>query len=539
MGSKKVAIAATDSTRWNLLQEPLIRWRSKDQGKLHYSSLPQLFAAMQTYQVRDFPALRPHQRHPWHAFLVQLGAIAMHHAKQKQTWECAEDWRAAFRALTPYNTDDAPWCLVSPADSAALLQAPAPGETPAQWGHPIQAADALDMLVTAKNHGLKVARVRASQADDWLFTLVSLQTQEGFLGAGNYGISRMNGGFANRPGLGIAAMGTWGERWQSDLYSLLAQRARIASTYGFTHEKGHALLWQLPWSGADSLDLQTLDPLYIEVCRRVRLCEAQGQLQAHVTGSKVTRIAARNKHGATGDAWTPVMTPESKALTLSHTGFDYRILTELLMGEKFIMGAAWQLDAWAQSAQLQVIAQTIVRGEGKTHGYHERRIPISAKMRSMLTLGQQSQIRSITQNRIKAIADMGKLLWSSLVLWFANGNSHAQNDTVNKRASRFSRPFEQYEDARFFDDLTIHIDAQEEQHDAVYLQWQIGLAARAHKALTQAFVAGPRCSIQRYKAQSIALARFHTGLSNAFPDLVPQDTAKSSRTSDLEGARHV
>ena len=31
-------------------------------------------------QVEAFPALRPHQRHAWHAFLVQLGVIAMHKA---------------------------------------------------------------------------------------------------------------------------------------------------------------------------------------------------------------------------------------------------------------------------------------------------------------------------------------------------------------------------------------------------------------------------------------------------------------------------
>ena len=64
--------------RWNLLDEALIRWRCVAQGDLHHSSLPALLAALAADTVRDFPALRPHQRHPWHAFLSQLAAIALH-----------------------------------------------------------------------------------------------------------------------------------------------------------------------------------------------------------------------------------------------------------------------------------------------------------------------------------------------------------------------------------------------------------------------------------------------------------------------------
>ena len=175
-------IPATAVLLWNLLDEPLIRWRSTDGGALHSTSLPQLLAAMAANEVRDFPALRPHQRHPWHAFLVQLGAIALHHAEQSQPWHSAADWRAALLALTPNDPDGSPWCLVAPADRPALLQAPVPGENPTTWNNLLHAADALDMLVTSKNHDLKAARARHAQADDWLFALLSLQTQEGFLG---------------------------------------------------------------------------------------------------------------------------------------------------------------------------------------------------------------------------------------------------------------------------------------------------------------------------------------------------------------------
>lgn len=528
-------IPATAVLLWNLLDEPLIRWRSTDGGALHSTSLPQLLAAMSANEVRDFPALRPHQRHPWHAFLVQLGAIALHHAQKSQPWHSVADWRAALLALTPNDPDGAPWCLVAPADRPALLQAPVPGENPSTWNNLLHAADALDMLVTSKNHDLKAARARHAQADDWLFALLSLQTQEGFLGAGNYGISRMNGGFASRPGVGVAAAGAWGLRWQSDVASLLGQRERIASDYGLAPTGGHALLWLLPWSGKDALALEALDPLYIEICRRVRLAAPQGRIQAHVTGSKVARIAAKNSNGVTGDAWTPIETAKAKALTLSRNGFDYKLMSELIAGDGYTLGAAWRLDGWPQNTPLQAIAQATVRGQGKTEGYHERRVPISPKLRRLLTSGQRPLVANLAKKRIQAIADMRKLLWISLSLLFANGENDSGNDAISQRASRFVQPFEQHEDTRFFDDLAQHIEAEGAQQDAVYLQWLLGLAERAEAVLQHAFVAGPRSGMQRYKAQSAALSRFHAGLRGGkkppFPELVShyaqQRTARS------------
>jgi len=529
---------------FNLLHEPLISWRDVAHGAVRRSSLPEVLAALAADTLRDFPRLRAHQRHPWHAFLVQLAAIALHHAGQAQPWHITEEWRAALRALTPDDPDDAPWCLVAPPGRPALLQAPVPGENPATWNNLLHAADALDMLVTSKNHDLKAARAHHTQADDWLFALLSLQTQEGFLGAGNYGISRMNGGFASRPGVGVAAMGHWGQRWQSDIASLLAQRERIANTFGLAPAGGHTLLWLLPWSGMDALALESLDPLYIEICRRVRLAAPQGRIQAHTTGSKVARIAAKDSNGVTGDAWTPIETAKGKALTVSRNGFDYKLMNELLTGDGYTQGAAWRIDGWPQDATLQAIAQVTVRGQGKTEGYHERCVPIPPKLRFKLTGVRRPLLAAQARKRIQAIADMRKLLWSSLVLLFANGENERGNDAVSNRASRFAQPFEQQEDGRFFDDLALQAEAEGERQEAVYLQWLLGLAERAEAVLLRAFEAGPRSGMQRYKARSAALSRFHGGLRGGkkppFPELVAHYAElRATRSTASEGEAHA
>ncbi|MBE0689114.1 MAG: hypothetical protein IH587_03215 [Anaerolineae bacterium] len=258
--------------------------------------------------------------------------------------------------------------------------------------------------------------------------------------------------------------------------------------------------------------MSALDPFYIEICRRVRLAVPHGRIQAHVTGSKVARVAAKDSNGVTGDAWTPLETAQAKALTVSRNGFEYRLMSDLLVGSRFTQGAAWRLDGWPQDVALQAIAQVTVRGQGKTEGYHERRVPISPKFRRLLMGAQRPLIAKMAEKRIQAIAEMRKLLWSSLALLFANGENSGGNDAISGRANRFAQPFEQQEDSRFFEDLVCQAEAGVEQQESVYLQWLIGLSGRAEDILLQAFDAGPRSGMQRYKARSAALSRFHAGL---------------------------
>ncbi|HET60278.1 MAG TPA: type I-E CRISPR-associated protein Cse1/CasA, partial [Chloroflexi bacterium] len=143
------------SCQYSLLDETLIRARCVGERSYRNYSLPELFAAMGQDEIRDFPALRPHQRHPWHAFLVQLAAIALHRAGEREPYADAAQWRQALLALTPDDPDGAAWCLVTPAEYPAFMQPPVPGEAVDKWKNRLLAPDELDMLVTSKNHDLK------------------------------------------------------------------------------------------------------------------------------------------------------------------------------------------------------------------------------------------------------------------------------------------------------------------------------------------------------------------------------------------------
>src|SRR4051794_20788578 len=106
--------------RFNLLDEQLVRV-APSAGSPDGLTLPGTFAALMRDDVAAFPGLRPHQRHAWHAFLVQVGALALLVGARSEPPTDEAAWADLLRALTPDDPDDAPWCLVAPPDRPALL----------------------------------------------------------------------------------------------------------------------------------------------------------------------------------------------------------------------------------------------------------------------------------------------------------------------------------------------------------------------------------------------------------------------------------
>ncbi len=504
--------------QYSLLDEQLIRARLVVGGQPVRYSLPGLFVALAHDEVRDFPALRPHQRHPWHAFLVQLAAMALHHDGRDQPFETEQAWKDALLALTPEHTDGAAWCLIAPHDKPAFMQAPVPGGKVDDWKSvkdktTIATPDELDMLITSKNHDLKAARMRRGELGDWVMALISLQTQEGSMGSGKFGISRMNSGYGSRPGVGIVSQQRFGKRWSRDVSKLLAERENIVEIIGLKEQVGIGLVWLKPWDGTSSLSFGVLDPFYIEICRRIRLqLSGNSVISAIGTGSKAQRIAAKERNGITGDPWTPIDIAEKKALTISVNGFNYQLAADLLCG-KYSKPIAQEILATDGTNGLAILAQGVARGGGKTGGYHERRIPISSAVRKMFFQKQTDILAKVAEYRVTAIDEMSSVLRASITTLLDNGKPQEGRSTpkgLKQKVGVFIKQFEQAEDSRFFDELNAEIEAAEPEQ--VRLQWLLAMADRAEANLKDAFVAGPQSGEQRYRVQSAALSRFHGGL---------------------------
>ena len=502
--------------RYNLLDEPLIRTRLVADGQPKSVSLPALFVALANDEVRDFPALRPHQRHPWHAFLVQLAAMALHRAGREEVFDTESAWKEALLGLTPDDPDGAAWCLISPHDRPAFMQAPVPGGRVDGWTDDSPSPDSIDVLVTSKNHDLKQERIRSSKADDWIYGLVSLQTQAPFPGAGNYGIARMNGGSSSRPGLGYILGKGFGNRWKRDV-AIAVQHRQDLLKLGYKEQDGIGLLWLIPWDGEKAFSFSQLDPFFIEICRRVRLIEIPVGIRALRTTTKGPRIAkdeAKARKGNTGDLWTPVHVVEGKSLGVSASGFNYKRLAELAYGSDFKKPPAQMIRTTETVGEIELVAQSIAGGQSTTDGYHERRIPISPTVRKLLVDRQTNRLASVAKERVYAVGQLAFLLRNSILVLLDGGktrnNPRDLPESISKKAANLAAAFEEVEDARFFSALNDEIES--DQPEAEHLNWLLSMVSSAETILKSAFAAGPQCGEQRYRAQAAALSRFHAGL---------------------------
>ncbi len=525
-----------DSPRLNLLDEPLIRIRDPG-GQGHRVSLPELFVALGKDAVRDYPALRPHQRHPWHALLVQLAALALDEAGEASPWDNAADWRAALLALTPDHPDGRAFCLLAPHDQPAFLQAPVSGAKLDGWKD-IATPDALDILVTSKNHDLKGERMRRAEADDWLFAVCALQTEGSYSKAGPtefyFGSVRMSGLQGSRPYVGVMPDGGPGRRWVRDVQIALRSRWAIADTFGL-NEDGLKLTWSVPWSGKSTgLSIGLLDPLFVEICRLVRLTgdALTLSLRALRRGSEVQRIAGKDMRGCLGDLWTPLdrkySAEKPSAFQIGKSGVSYSIVSEFLYPQaeaRFIPCPAQKIQPSDGDAGVTLLACGIARGQkGVSVGLQHRKVLVPARAVGMLRRGQLPPLAHASKERVNAIGTMKRdVLWPALTHLFDTGKSREKNektpDSVKDRANSFCSMFERAEDARFFDDLNQEIEA--EDGNAERLAWLIGLAERAEAVLRSAFAIGPQCGERRYRARSRALSYFHHALrgEKQFPAL--------------------
>ena len=495
---------------FNILTEPQIRIGTTN--GVYARPLPEVYAALMADEVEAFPILRPHQRHAWHAFLVQLGAMAMHRADRRKPPEDAETWVELIRGLTPHYPEDEPWHLVlEDPTKPAFMQPPARSkEREKDYKTAVVSPDELDMLVTSKNHDLKSVVATRANSDDWVFALITLQTMEGFGGAGNYGVSRMNGGLGSRPAFTLAPSERWGAHVRRDVVALMDYRPTLLTEFQMIDD-GESLLWTMPWDGtaAESLPVSRLDPFYIEVCRRIRLhARADGTLYGIRTSSKAARVEGKDLKGRTGDPWVPVNRKrDDLPLTLAAGGFTYKRVTEYLTewGPPLLLRPT---QSEQNSPDTQLVARAMVRGQGKTEGYHERIIPLQPKtVRLFGRAGGVQELGDIARERIKQVGIVQRILSHAIQVFAARGNA----DKVSPEHRALARPWlnklDEIVDRTFFEELQAEFEADDrDERQSLRNRWLLndnrnGVVDHARNILHDAEDSLPCPALYRYRAR--------------------------------------
>lgn len=525
----------------NILMDRFIRFK-RNNGCVDTGALPQVYAALMKNDVVAFPALRPHQRHAWHAFLVQLGAMAMHKAGlTEQPPEEADEWLRIIRALTPGFPDDEPWHLVvEDITKPAFMQPPASSEDKlADYKSIISTPDELDMLVTSKNHDLKAAVGSQSNVDDWIFSLITLQTMEGYSGLRNYGISRMPSGYGNRPVFSITPSTRPGVHVKRDIIALMEHRQTLADDYEYPAEGGVKLLWIEVWNGAksDSILVNRLDPLYIEICRRIRLRWSERRFVAVRANSSSKRIV--DVKGLTGDPWAPENT--------SSKGTPTAFLGPRKFGYERVVGGLTSPD-WKppyllnpmqseRGKEMQLVARGMIRGEGGTSGYHERTIPLKPKV--MLAFGRAGDIEElgdISHERITQIGKVKSVLRYAVATFSAHGDSGNLKTEDWARANPWADKLDEIVDSTFFDDLQDEFEIEDtgerqQKRNEWLLNGKNGVIDHARRILRQAEDSLPCPSTQRFRARVNANSAFEGsikgGRENGLPFLFERQEDES------------
>ncbi len=476
-------------------------------------SLPAVLAALQQGAVDSFPALQAHQAHAWYAFLVQLAAIAYHRAGGDRAPVGEDEWRKCLLRLSAGCREA--WSLVVRELSLpAFLQPPVPERSLAGFKRVHRCPDEIDVLVTSKNHDVKGARIHCPRAEHWAFALVSLQTMQGYLGVGNYGIARMNGGFSSRPCVTLApASGLdLGARFSRDTAALLSIRSKLVDDYGYRADDGHALLWLEPWDGEAQFGLDSCDPFFIEICRRMRMEEGAAGPRCLFAPSKSMRLAAGESKGLTGDPWTPVK-QDGAALTVSGAGFSYKLLQELLFSGDYRPGATLAVQP-GDPKEMTLVSSVLVRGQGETQGLHERSLPLpgAARLRLARNEGRQ-QVAKLAKRRIEMAGEVQHRVLKPAVCALLQAGAD-DLDFRDERSKRWIEAHDARVDEAFFEELWKGLDQSPEVAEH---SWSALLVAYAEQVLEEAIRSTPLAGARRYRAIAVAENRFRAARQKYLP----------------------
>ena len=216
-----------------------------------------------------------------------------------------------------------------------------------------------------------------------------------------------------------------------------------------------------------------------------------------------------------------------KVLTLPGGGFTYKRVADYLTSGEF--GRPALLRPTAEEARrdepMELVARAMVRGQGKTEGYHERRITVRHRFRSAM-LGRNradlDDIGALSQARIGDVGKAQRILSHAIQTFLNRGDSANTKPEQRERAREWLNRLDEIVDDTFFDELQDEFEA--DANRASTTSADVGRAEvinHARGLLYDAEDSLPCPVIYYYKAREAAEGLFEGRIRGAsgFPDL--------------------
>jgi len=530
---------------FDTLTEPVICARGRDESTTTWT-LPGVMAGLARGEIASFPALRPHQRHVWHAFLVQLATLALLKGGRSELPEGEDDWRELIRGLTPDWPDDEPWSLVvEDVSKPALLQPPVPRQEFAAWKKKednwCYTPDELDTAVTtSKAHDLKRAVQTNSDIDDWIYALISFHTQTHYGGRGWYGAARGPQGFLNRVFMALAPLKNAryidkSQHFKNDVRDCLTHFGE-QDTAPFASDPRAGITWLSHLDESDAIEISQLHPYFIEANRLCRLIYLNGSICSVKKARDKPRVISKHVRDSNPpisaivtDPWTAIRSDTGDHLKLSfyQSTPDYKYVSDILDRSKYklpICGSVETSDISYGALVVSGIARDDRPGRGNSLGYHERVVPVPKPIKSILARHEgRDEVAVKARERVKALGELrGALRFGLMVLAQGGPDQVVSNKpTTNSFIEPWLKRFEAEVDRDFFPDLWHELEQETAKaRETAYLAWRRQRRDHAERLLDDAAVSLPLPVARRYRAQVKAESAFHGSLrkSNAFKE---------------------
>ena len=315
-------------------------------------------------------------------------------------------------------------------DQPAFLQPPTDHTSTRNLPSP----DDIDIPIHSRQFEPRLRTDRPASADAWIYALISIQTNGGFLGTGNQGIARMGGGFGSGPHAVLTTSPVLSEQIERDVRILLADKRHSSSD--------PALLWTLSWNGnkSESLEPNSVHPRCIKVARIIRLRADENVISASPRPAASPRIKRGGEiSGSIADPWVPRSKRTGSPLTVDSTGFSHGLIDSLLTRPD-----AWELPILAlptdeeaeniENSPLYLSASALSRGRGRTSGYHEAYAPVPASVITSLRSDRP------TPESIRISGEHSRALRAlrTATVAYLTGGMNRQSDAAKRLASEIT-----------------------------------------------------------------------------------------------------
>ena len=149
---------------------------------------------------------------------------------------------------------------------------------------------------------------------------------------------------------------------------------------------------------------------------------------------------------------------------------------------------------------MTLVARGMVRGQGKTEGYHERTVEFREKVVGAFgSPGGAEELGDISRERIEDVLRLHRILRHAISVFAAGGDTEGISDEHRSHANSWVDKHDDIVDRDFFNDLQDEFDEDGgEERGRVRSDWIRGLIDEARAILRQAEDTLPCPAINRY-----------------------------------------